>query len=293
MSFKAGQWQSHADNWQSIKTSQTVLDWIKEGVKLPFETLPQPFELTNRHFSPKETRFIDQEISVLLQSGAIAQSIHRPFCVSPISCVPKKNAEFRLIINLRRLNYSCPCPAFQYEDINTVLDITNPGDLLVTLDIKSGFHHLPIHPDYQKYLGFCWRNKYYIWCVLPFGLSVSPFYFCKCIRQVIKYLREADIRISVYMDDFILAASEDTIVSRKDFVFNLLQDLGFTINTEKSSLTPSTEKTYIGYIICTSGVDGQIWIKIPQARIHKLRRDILRTLNHGLASARALARIAG
>ena len=120
--------------------------------------------------------------------------------------MPKKKS-FHLVIDLRRLNLSCPCPAFQYEGISSVLDSVKSKDQLVTIDLKNGYHHLSVHKDFHRYLGFKWRNKYYTWQVIPFGLAVSPYYFCKSIRQVIKYLRTQGIRISAYIDDFILAAT--------------------------------------------------------------------------------------
>ena len=290
--FLAGQWCKQAAKWESIGTSPTVLSWIQEGVRLPFLVEPEPFELPNKPLSPAQSAFIDTELASLVSSGAIRICSFKPVCVSPIWCVPKKKS-FRLVIDLRRLNLSCPCPAFQYEGISSVLDSVKAKDQLATIDLKNGYHHLSVHKDFHRYLGFKWRNKYYTWQVIPFGLAVSPYYFCKSIRQVIKYLRTQGIRISAYVDDFILAATPEAVVRQRDFVLQVLADLGFTINTEKSSLTPSCSQVHIGYRISTDNPDNQVWISIPKERIRQLRHDINRLLNKGQGTARALARIAG
>ena len=47
---------------------------------------------------------------------------------------------------------------------------------LFKFDLKSGYHHIDIHSDYQKYLGFYWEFEYgskknFQLLVLPFGLT--------------------------------------------------------------------------------------------------------------------------
>ncbi len=291
--FQAGQWQAHAEEWENINPSAAVLRWIKEGVRLPFVQVPEAFDLPNRQLSHKECVFVDNEIASLLQSGAIRHSTVKPVCISPVWCVPKKNKTFRLIVDLRQLNKCCPCPPFQYEGITTVLQSVQPQDHLVTIDLKNGYQHLSIHPDFHQYLGIRWRGRYYVYQVLPFGLAVSPYYFCKCIRQVIKYLRSIEVRISAYVDDFIQAAPPLDIVAERDLVVGVLAKLGFYINVGKSSLDPAPVKVHIGYKIDTVKEEGKVWISIPAPRIQRLRHDINRLLRKDCVSARALARVAG
>lgn len=280
-------------NWVEIGTNNTVLSWIKEGVTLPFVHEPQPFILQNPELSKREVEFIDSEIKELLNSGAICACKDRPLCVSPVSCVPKKNKSFRLIVDLRKLNSSINCPKFQYEDINTVVKLVQPGDHLITVDIKSGFHHIPVHENFQTFLGIQWKGKFYVWTVVPFGMSASPFFFHKVIRPIIGYLREQGLRLSVYVDDFILAATEDCILRHRDILVTLLKDLGIYVNFEKSSLTPEPVKEHIGYIISTVNDDNNVWIKIPCARLRKVKHDINRLIKRGFGSARAIARVTG
>lgn len=93
--------------------------------------------------------------------------------VSPIGCVSKKwgKLHLRRITDLRYVNICCETPQFRYEDIHvsTLPQIVQNCDKLVTLELKNCFYHVPVHEDYRKQLGFCWKNKYYVWNVLPFG----------------------------------------------------------------------------------------------------------------------------
>ena len=191
--FKAGSVQNYVYAWKQITDNSVVIDWLQNGVQIPFQKLPEQFTFPNPPLGKKECCFISSELVKLEASGAIERCDFVPHCVSPIHCVPKKNKEYRLIVNLKHLNSCCEVPKFRYDDINTVLDLVKPGDNIVTVDIKNGFYHIPVHKDCQKYLGIFWNGNYYIWKVLPFGLSASPYFFNKCIRPIVDYLRSKGI----------------------------------------------------------------------------------------------------
>ncbi len=70
-----------------------------------------------------------------------------------------------------------------------------------------------------------------------------------------------------------------------------MEQLGWTINFEKSSLQPSLSKKFIGYIIDNTG-DNSV-IRVCPDRVRTLKKDISRALRNNVVTARALARIAG
>jgi hypothetical protein len=144
-----------------------VIRWIAEGVHIPFVDTPPSFHFPNHKFSFSHREFIANEIQSLLESGAIqiCDPQQKPFCVSPIKCVAKKGGKFRLIVDLREINTHCSVPKFCYEDINVVTQLIQEDDYMVTLDLKNGFHHIPIAKEDQEYLGFAFRDTFYKWKV--------------------------------------------------------------------------------------------------------------------------------
>ena len=289
--FKAGSVTSAFDVWKEINTPDTILSWVRDGVKIPLVSQPQPFCLPNHKLSQRDVTFIDNEIQGLLKANAIEVCAQQPTCVSPIGTAPKKGGKLRLITDLRQLNNFCTKAVFQYEDIRSVSQLIKPKDYLVTLDIKNGFFHVPVHNDYRDYLGFRWRNRYFRWKVLPFGLSLSPYFFGKCLKPIVTFLRAQGLRICCYVDDFLLMSTESQVFHHRDIVIDILQKLGICINFEKSSLIPEQCKTYLGFKLHT---DSDIpTISIPGDRIRKLKKDILRVLDKPSISARILARVAG
>ena len=280
----------YSDAWQDSNAS--IKDWLQYGVKIPFQEIPPPCQFSNRQFSKEETAFISQELHDLLQSGCIVLCDEKPRCVSPLGCVPKKGNKLRIVHDLRFINTFSKPEKFQYEDITNVVGQIKPKDLLVTVDIKSAFHHIPVFHEHQEYLGFEWQGRFYKWTVTPFGLNCSPFFCCKILRHVIEKVRLLGVRISIFVDDILLMCDKNVVEDHKRILIDLLGKLGWKINWEKSSLEPSENKLYIGFQVC-SDVEGLPCIKIPSDRIHKLKKDIRRLLAKGQATARIIARVAG
>ena len=90
--------------WRSIGASETVVNWLIDGIKIDFLKTPETFKFNNKQFSPKETVFIRSEIQRLLKANYIRTCESSDY-ISPLSCVPKKTGGYRLVVNLRHLAF--------------------------------------------------------------------------------------------------------------------------------------------------------------------------------------------
>ena len=270
-----------------------MLNWLTQGVPLDFIREPDIFENYNNIFSSKESAFLKTEFKRLEAAKCIKKVNYKPRCVSRVSTVPKKDGSFRLITDLRDINKYLENKTFIYEGIDTALEIVEPRDQLITLDIKDGFYHVQIDEKFHKYLGICFNNTYYVWCVLPFGLKHSSYFFCKILRPVIQHLRQLEIKVVSYVDDFLAADKKDNISFSKNILLDTLKTLGYIINEKKSALEPSEYAKFIGYEIHTNKYADTVYLQIPKDRIKKLKTEIKRALKLGYCQARGLARITG
>ena len=291
--FKAGSLASYIHCWQDLVTDNDFLSLLKDGVRLPLKQEPPSIDCNNYYMPITYAAFVTSEIAELLASGAIEKCQSRPHCISPITYVPKKGNRLRLVIDLRKLNEHIQTPSFKYEDINIVLDQIQQGDKLISLDLRNGFQHVLVHPADRNLLGFRWQNIWYRFCVLPFGLSCSPYFFCKILCTVSNFLREHSMWICIYMDDILLMAKPADIMQHHEMLLLTLQRLAWKVNWDKSSLTPANIITYIGYQLQTNSLEGFPVLRIPAECIRKLRKDIRCVLLKSYATAHTLARLAG
>ena len=281
--------------WRDMGASSEVLLWIEEGAKFDFLSDPISYQHANRVKTPGDYTFIDSEVLKLLKNGAVSQVDYVPYCCSALFTVPKKNRKKRLVTDLHPLNIHIKTPYFKNDGIDTVCEMLEYDDRMLTIDLKDGFHHVPIHDDYKKFLGFQWKGIYYVWNVCPFGLSCSPYFFNKLIRVLVCHLRAENLRLNFWVDDAILMERPELAQDSKEKFMYTLEKAGIAINFDKSSLDLTVSKEYVGYIVSSVGKDDLPFIKIPSARVLKLRRDIKRALNSRTSgiNARFLARICG
>ena len=82
-------------------------------------------------------------------------------------------------------------------------------EYMFKFDLKAGYHRADIHPEYHKYLGFQWELEgvpcYFVFAVLPFGLSMACYLFTKTMRPLIWYWRGQGLKAIVYLDNGIMA----------------------------------------------------------------------------------------
>ena len=127
---------------------------------------------------------------------------------------------------------------------------------------NSGYIHL----DSQKYLRFIWQSQTYQFRVLPFDLNTAPRVFTKLPKPVVTFFRIQGIKHLIYLDDFLLVASNPSILhEHTKLVLEFLQNLGFIINFEKSMLTPSPVTEFLGFVI--SSITMKFYL--PQEKITK------------------------
>ena len=171
--------------WKQIGAPDHVLEWVKNGMKVNFKNGPPSSAFfRNRVSGAKEYNFVDNKIKELVSQGAIKEVCSQPECVLPIQIVPKKNGKLRLVVDCRHSNRFISAPRFKQEGIEAVASQIQEGDLLISVDLQDGFHHVKMHSSCWTYFGMCWRNKYYVWCVLPFGMAASPWFFKKILEPV-------------------------------------------------------------------------------------------------------------
>uniref|UniRef100_A0A914YPR8 Reverse transcriptase domain-containing protein n=1 Tax=Panagrolaimus superbus TaxID=310955 RepID=A0A914YPR8_9BILA len=118
--------------------------------------------------------------------------------------------------------------------------------------MKSGYHHIGIHKDDQKFLGFSWPDekgvmKHYVFAALPFGLSSAPFIFTKVFRPILSFLRKRGIACALYLDDGLIWASTFSACEEAIALVKVtLKRAGVVIQEEKSVLIPVKKLTWLG-----------------------------------------------
>ena len=151
---------------------------------------------------------------------------------------------------------------------------------------------MELHISVQKYFGMAWREQWYVWKVLPFGCAASPYVFKKILEPVTAYLREQDLRIALFVDDFLQMARPSITTDHVDKLLSTLDELGWSVNNENAHLVPSIKCDFIGFTIYSEGPQGP-WMQVMPHKVRKLRCLLRQVLRNSCISAKLLARVTG
>ena len=183
--------------WRRIGAPSRVLRWIHSGVPLPWGPAgpPRPFDLGEyplRTAAEREAwRTLRREY---LDSGALVQvTPSSDSCVSRAFLVEKgmENGvmKYRLCVDLRRINRHLKKYGLRYEKLKDFGHLLKKNDFLVGFDIKDAYHHLRMRLSDERFLQFRMDGELFACRALPFGLSLSPYYFTHLMLVVARFLR--------------------------------------------------------------------------------------------------------
>ena len=127
---------------------------VKHGYTLPFKERPPPFFAKNNASSRRNSKFVEESINELLSDGLVKEVPEKPYCCNPLTVA--EGTKLRLVLDLRHVNKYIFSPKFKYEDLRTLANMFDKNFYFSTFDIKSGYHHVDITEEDQKYLGFSW-----------------------------------------------------------------------------------------------------------------------------------------
>ena len=146
---------------------------------------------------------------------------------------------------------------------------------MFTFDTKSAYHHIEIFESHRTYLEFQWQYQgkptYFVFNVLPFGLSIAPYILTKILKPVIGYWRSSGERICMFLDDDLRGnpskepASMDAMAVKGD-----LAKVGFVLSIDRCVWKPSLIQTWLGHVFNMS----ENCSYVTETKLYKMKESI-------------------
>lgn len=206
-----------------------------------------PTKENPRRCVPAKEEIIAKHIETMLQNEIIEKATS-PWA-APVVLAKKKDGSWRFCVDYRRLNSVTKKDSYPLPRIDDVVDALGSGTARVfsTLDVASGYWHIPIADEDKEKTAFTTNSGTYQFRVLPFGLTGAPGAFCRAMHSCLKDLLWKCTL--VYVDD-IVVWSQDFQTHQKDLaaVFSRLIEHGFQLKLSKCSFFMN-QVEYLGFII--------------------------------------------
>jgi len=286
-------------NWARFGATVWVVNVVRFGylLKPDWTKLEVDKWLNNVGFTKEEEEWMDLEVQRLCQTQAVedlGESHQMPKelkIMSKIRLAPKKGPKkYRLVINMRPLNWSLIDLHIKYEGLNVALLLLKKGWWMFKCNLKEGYFHVNMHPQSLSLMGFFWKRRWYRYRVLPFGLKHSPIVFSRIVRTLIKYWRRRGIFVIAYLDDFLfMAPTKEKALALQALVQRDFRDLGWIWEDSKSVWEPCQRLEFLGLII-----DANLGVlEVPEEKIQKTTRKLRSLVDKKLVTGREIASLAG
>ena len=280
--------------WKNIEANEFVLNTIKYGYSLPLLTNPSKVELKNNKSANDNNDFVVAAINELLVIDSVREVSEIPHVVNPLTVSVNHKGKKRLVLDLRHVNPHLWKDRIKFDDWRVANDYLAKNGYMYSFDFKSGYHHIEINSEFQTYLGFSWvingKKRYFVFNVLPFGLSTAGHVFTKVVRCLVKRWRSLSIKIVVYLDDGLgVEETKQLALEKSKIVYTDIEKSGFVLNIDKTIFEPTQELIWLGM-----GVDlNENEMFVPIEKISTLRTLIENMIQSKRCTARQLARVTG
>ena len=175
------------------------------------------------------------------------QDPHSPGFYSLLFLVQGNSGSWRPVIDLKVFNTFLLKPTFKMETLALIRNSIRPMHWGVSLDLEDAFFHVPIHPNFRKFLRFAFQGKVYQFWAMHFGLAIAPRVFTKLMAAVGAHLGVHGVLLLQYFDDWLLHQLDRQLLLRNlEFAWKELLSLGLVLNANKSDLIPSQDFTFVG-----------------------------------------------
>jgi transposase InsO family protein len=213
----------------------------------------RPIRQALRRQPLKHLDAIDENVKAMLQHGIIEPAAS-PWA-SNVVIVAKKDGNLRFCIDYRAINNVTYKDAYPLPLIDNCLNAMNGSTWFTTLDLRAGYHNIPVAKEDRDKTAFITRRGCWRYTVMPFGLTCAPSVFQRLMDLVLAGL-SYDICL-VYLDDIIIYSNDfSEHLRRLEAVFERLRLAKLKLKPSKCNLL-QRRVSFLGHVISGEGIAMQ------------------------------------
>ena len=152
------------------------------------------------------------------------------------------------VIDFSLLNSHLHVPTFKMETAESIRKSIRKGEWVISIDLTDAYFHVPIHPQSQKYLRFQTKKR-------GFPVSSSSFWCRDSFPRVHSHCQRGQTHSSSQepQNPSISVRLASSVTNKRSMsqdsekLVQLVQELGWLINFQKSELIPTQKLVFLGY----------------------------------------------
>lgn len=164
----------------------------------------------------------------------------------------EKDGSWRFCVDYRCLNAVTKKDIYPLPQIDDAIDCLHSASYSSTVDLRSGYWQIPVHPDDKEKTAFVTPDGLFEFNVMPFGLCNAPATFERFIDTVLRGLKWEVYMC--YLDDIVIfGRTFKEHNARLATVLDCLNKAGLILNSKKC-LFGERRTLILGLVVDKEGV---------------------------------------
>jgi len=243
-----------------------LLKEYRDVIALPGETLgatdktehliklkpgTQPVYVPAYRLPHSQRKIVGEQINEMLEQGVIQHS-NSPWN-SPLFLVPKKDGQFRPVIDFRKVNQVTEDDRYPLPVLSDLLMSLGQGNkIFSSLDLLSGYWQVPMAPMSREVTAFSTPSGHFEWLRMPFGLKSAPISFQRMINNLFSDLLGK--HVYAYLDDLIICSTDmESHLASLEAVLLKLKEAGLKAKLSKCEFLKA-KISFLGHVVDEHGI---------------------------------------
>ena len=193
---------------------------------------------------------VERKTKALVDAGLVEESSTTHGFAATTVLPSKKDAEgktvdWRMCGDYRALHAATVSDRYVMPTPEEIFDNVGEAQMFSTLDLRQGFHQIPMHPDHRHKTAFWAGSQLMEWAFMPFGLKNAPSKFQRVMDGALQGLPFA----RCYIDDILIySPSFEEHLAHLTKVFECLERVNLTCHPGKCVFAVK-EVMYLGHLL--------------------------------------------
>lgn len=223
----------------------------KIAIQLNISPDAKPVKQKRRHFGAEKHRIIEKEVKKLLEAGHI-RKIQFPLWLSNAVLVKISVDKWRMCIDFRDLNKTCPKDHYPLPRIDQLVDSTAGCEMLSMMDASQGYHQIGLRPTDQPKVSFITSSGVYCYVVMPFGLKNAGAIYPRLVDAMFE--DQLGRNMEFYVDDMLVkSVRAGSHLRDLEETFGTLRRYGMKLNPDKCAFEVRAGK-FLVYMVTERGI---------------------------------------
>ncbi len=201
-----------------------------------------------------QRQVVSEQIEEMLKQGILQHSTS-PWN-SPLFLVPKKDGQFRPVIEFRNVNEATeddryPLPV--HSDL--LMNLGQGNTIFSSLDLLYGYWQVHMAQEARAITAFSIPSGHFEWLRMPFGLKTASITFQRLMNTLLGDLLEKDV--FTYFDDLIICSKDaDSHFASLKAVLDKLPTAGLKFKLSKCAFLKA-KVSFLDHMVDSTGIHTQ------------------------------------